>query len=79
MAPIALSIPSTASPEQALVIGETDCRSGGAGGQDGNNGWFSQRIADAAAKLKPDLIVHAGDFTYRDNNSRRLRGMPWQR
>jgi len=76
---IALSIPSTASPEQALIIGDTGCRRGGAGGEDCNNGRFSQRIADAVAKLKPNLIVHAGDFTYRDNNSRRLHGMPWQR
>ena len=64
---IPLTIPGTDAPERVLVIGDTGCRQAPAGSQDCANNWFFKEIADSAAQLDFDLIVHVGDFTYRDN------------
>lgn len=58
-----------AAPERILVLGDTGCRIKGAALQACNDPaqWPFPPLAAAAAKLKPDLIVHLGDYLYRES------------
>ncbi|HEY4114798.1 MAG TPA: metallophosphoesterase, partial [Rhizomicrobium sp.] len=58
-----------ASPDRIVVIGDTGCRIKGSAVQDCNDAakWPFPQIAREAAKLKPDLIIHVGDYLYREN------------
>lgn len=72
-----------AVPRRILVLGDTGCRIKGAELQACNNAdaWPFPRLAAAAAKLKPDLIIHAGDYLYRESacpqGNEGCAGSPW--
>ncbi len=55
-------------PRRILVLGDTGCRLKGAATQDCNTPaqWPFPQVAAAAAKLRPDLIIHVGDYLYRE-------------
>ncbi|HEY3638015.1 MAG TPA: metallophosphoesterase [Rhizomicrobium sp.] len=61
--------PPVVSPQSILVIGDTGCRIKGLAVQDCNDPskWPFPHVAEVAAKLKPDLILHVGDYLYREN------------
>jgi len=54
-----------------VVIGDTGCRVQGSGDaiQACNDAaaWPFARVAAAAAAMKPDLVIHLGDYHYREN------------
>jgi Calcineurin-like phosphoesterase len=52
-----------------VVIGDTGCRIKGARAQDCNDmtKWPLQAVADHAAGANPDLIIHVGDYLYRES------------
>lgn len=54
-------------PQRIVVIGDTGCRINEGNIQDCNNAkyWPFTQIAAQAAKAKPDLIIHVGDYYYR--------------
>jgi len=56
-------------PQRILVIGDTGCRLKGSLVQPCNDErqWPFANIARKAAALKPDLIIHVGDYLYREN------------
>jgi hypothetical protein len=66
-----LSLPTI--PKKILVIGDTGCRikvgEHGNGLQACNDpeAWPFEKIAHAARKWNPDLIIHVGDYLYREN------------
>jgi hypothetical protein len=56
-------------PERILVIGDTGCRLKGSLVQPCNSPteWPFPNIAQHAAALRPDLVIHVGDYLYREN------------
>jgi hypothetical protein len=68
IAAAALPLP-VAAPERVLVLGDTGCRIKGSALQACNDPrqWPFPVLAAAAARLKPDLIIHLGDYLYREN------------
>ena len=73
-----------ARPERIVVIGDTGCRLKDNGDyQDCNRpeAYPFARIAALAAAWKPDLVVHVGDYHYRENACPADRpgcaGSPW--
>ena len=58
-----------ADPKTILVLGDTGCRIKGTFVQACNDpkAWPFTGLAKAAAALKPDLIVHLGDYLYRES------------
>lgn len=58
-----------AHPNRILVIGDTGCRIKGSYVQPCNDAalWPFRVGADIGAELKPDLVVHVGDFHYRES------------
>jgi predicted phosphodiesterase len=70
-------------PQRILVLGDTGCRIKGAALQACNDpaAWPFPQLAAAAAKLKPDLIVHVGDYLYRESacpaGNQGCAGSPW--
>ncbi len=58
-----------ADPQRILVLGDTGCRIKGSAVQSCNDPkqWPFARLAASAAKLKPDLVIHVGDYLYREN------------
>ncbi len=77
-----LPLPKT-RPERILVLGDTGCRITGGQLQDCNDPakWPFPVLAAAAAKTNPDLVVHVGDFLYRESPCPAGRmgcaGSPW--
>jgi hypothetical protein len=59
----------TPDPTSIVVIGDTGCRIKGERVQDCNDmtKWPEQAVADSAASVKPDLIIHVGDYLYRES------------
>lgn len=57
------------APERIIVIGDTGCRVEGSVAQACNdpNRWPFATIAAVAAKLNPDLVIHVGDYDYRES------------
>ena len=57
-----------ASPNRILVLGDTGCRIKGSALQVCNDpvAWPFPSVAAAAAQLKPDLVLHVGDYLYRE-------------
>ena len=55
-------------PERILVLGDTGCRIKGKTVQACNDPaqWPFPQVAAQAAKLKPDLVIHVGDYLYRE-------------
>ncbi|MDB5735677.1 MAG: hypothetical protein JWP16_835 [Alphaproteobacteria bacterium] len=72
-----------AAPQRILVLGDTGCRIKGATLQACNDPakWPFPQLAAAAAKLKPDLIIHVGDYLYRESpcpaGDSGCAGSPW--
>jgi len=62
-----LKLPRT--PDRVMVIGDTGCRVKGTALQpcDDPNLWPFARISAQIARAKPDLIVHVGDYLYRED------------
>jgi len=58
-----------ANPQRVMVFGDTGCRIKGSVIQDCNDPkqWPFPQIAAQAAKLKPDLVIHVGDYLYRES------------
>jgi hypothetical protein len=63
----ALPIP-VAAPQRIVVLGDTGCRIKGSTVQACNDPakWPFPVLATKAAALKPDLIIHVGDYLYRE-------------
>ena len=82
IADILLPLP-VASPQRILVLGDTGCRIKGSALQACNDPakWPFPKLAAAAAALKPDLVVHVGDYLYRENacpaGNQGCAGSPW--
>jgi hypothetical protein len=57
-----------ADPQRILVLGDTGCRIKGTAVQACNDprAWPFAGLAQAAANLKPDLVIHLGDYLYRE-------------
>ncbi len=57
------------TPDRVITIGDTGCRVKGNQIQacDDPNLWPFESISEQVAKLKPDLIVHVGDYLYRES------------
>jgi hypothetical protein len=78
----ALPLPIS-SPQRILVLGDTGCRIKGAALQACNDPakWPFPQLAEAAAKLKPDLVIHVGDYLYRESacppGNAGCAGSPW--
>jgi hypothetical protein len=55
-------------PRRIVMFGDTGCRIDRAGAQDCNDpaAWPFPRIAAAAAAARPDLVIHVGDYLYRE-------------
>jgi hypothetical protein len=60
--------PPKASPQRILVLGDTGCRITGAIVQSCNDpsGWPFPQVAAQASRMKPDLVIHVGDYLYRE-------------
>ncbi|MDE2183939.1 MAG: metallophosphoesterase [Alphaproteobacteria bacterium] len=56
-------------PRRILVLGDTGCRIKGKELQDCSDPakWPFPQIAAEAARLRPDLVIHVGDYLYREN------------
>ncbi len=70
-------------PQRILVLGDTGCRIKGASLQACNDPaqWPFPQLAAAAASLKPDLVIHVGDYLYRESacpaGNQGCAGSPW--
>ena len=55
-------------PSRVVVIGDTGCRIKGTAVQDCNDPakWPFASVANTAAESKPDLVIHVGDYLYRE-------------
>ncbi|MGJ7917291.1 metallophosphoesterase [Massilia sp. LXY-6] len=64
----ALPLP-VAEPKRIVVIGDTGCRLKGKEFQDCNDAgaYPFARVAASAAAWKPDLVIHVGDYHYRED------------
>jgi hypothetical protein len=56
-------------PAHVVVLGDTGCRIKGARTQDCNDPahWPFEQVAAGAAASKPDLVIHVGDYLYRED------------
>ncbi|MBV8820457.1 MAG: metallophosphoesterase, partial [Acidobacteriaceae bacterium] len=63
-----LALPRTKA-DNIVVIGDTGCRIKGDRVQDCNDPakWPLQRVSTRAAREKPDLVIHVGDYLYRED------------
>ncbi|MGZ5198896.1 MAG: metallophosphoesterase [Telluria sp.] len=72
-----------AEPKRVVVIGDTGCRLKGKEFQDCNDekAYPFAHIAAAAAAFGPDLVVHVGDYHYREDpcpdDRPGCKGSPW--
>jgi len=71
------------APEKIVVLGDTGCRMKNTLVQACNdpNAWPFARIARSAAVWQPDLVLHVGDYFYRDSpcptGNTACAGNPW--
>jgi hypothetical protein len=67
IAGVPLALPAH-EPRRIAVIGDTGCRLKGMAIQACNDpqAWPFRLIAEVVAQLKPDLIIHVGDYHYRE-------------
>jgi predicted phosphodiesterase len=77
------------NPKKILVLGDTGCRIK-AGSEDGPanpadwrmqdcndaTAWPFVTVAANAAKEKPDLVIHVGDYLYRESDCKGVKGCP---
>jgi rubredoxin len=79
---LALPVP-IAHPRHIVLFGDTGCRLKGAIVQDCNDEtqWPFRNVAEHAAKERPDLMIHVGDYVYRESpcqpSDSRCAGTPW--
>ena len=72
-----------AQPRRILVLGDTGCRLKGSVLQACNDPakWPFPEVAAAAASFKPDLVIHLGDYLYRESacpvGNLGCAGSPW--
>ena len=72
-----------AQARRIVVLGDTGCRIKGSESQACSdlNGWPFAQVAAAAAALRPDLVIHVGDYHYRETpcpaDNRGCAGSPW--
>ncbi|HEX3431373.1 MAG TPA: metallophosphoesterase [Rhizomicrobium sp.] len=54
--------------DRIVVLGDTGCRIKGLAVQGCNDPaqWPFRRVAEAASRLNPDLVIHVGDYLYRE-------------
>ncbi|QIL69384.1 serine/threonine protein phosphatase [Diaphorobacter sp. HDW4B] len=84
VAGVTLPLPKT-DPQRIIVFGDSGCRM-----KKADNAWQScgdttawpfEKVANAAAALKPDLVLHVGDYHYRENacpsDIAGCKGSPW--
>ena len=82
IAGIKLPVPVT-RPQRILVLGDTGCRLKGSVIQACNDParWPFPQVAAAAGSLKPDLVIHLGDYLYREracpSGDQDCAGSPW--
>lgn len=62
----ALALPR-GEPSQIVVIGDTGCRIKGDEVQNCNTEWPFESVAKAAAAAQPRLVIHVGDYLYRED------------
>lgn len=80
----ALALPK-ALPQKIIVLGDTGCRlqKGSNYFQECNNAakWAFAAVAKTAAGFQPDLVIHVGDYHYRENactdGKLDCAGSPW--
>ena len=72
------------NPQRILMFGDTGCRlAAGNAFQDCNDpvAWPFARISALAATTRPDLVIHVGDYHYRESacpvGNRGCAGSPW--
>lgn len=72
------------SPDHLVVLGDTGCRIKGTAVQVCNDPsrWPFPSVARSAAQTKPDLILHVGDYLYREgpcpaSQAEACGGTPW--
>ena len=67
LGPVDVTLPG-AAPRRIVVIGDTGCRVKGLSAQacDNPRAWPFATVARAAAALAPDLVIHVGDYLYRE-------------
>lgn len=53
--------------QKIVVVGDTGCRQKGSFQQDCKLDWKWPQVAQAAAQEKPDLVIHVGDYLYRES------------
>jgi hypothetical protein len=60
--------PVNLAPRRIVILGDTGCRLKDQAIQNCNNprDWPFPSVAAAAARLKPDLVIHMGDYQYRE-------------
>lgn len=63
-----LALPA-GNPSKVVVIGDTGCRVKGAKTQDCNDPakWPFRGVSTKAAAANPDLVIHVGDYLYRED------------
>ena len=72
-----------AQPRRIVVLGDTGCRIKGDAAQACSDpaGWPFAQVAAAAAALAPDLVIHVGDYHYRETpcpaGNAGCAGSPW--
>src|SRR5260370_551248 len=62
------------NPQRILVFGDTGCRLARDEVQDCDTAWPFPKIAAAAATARPDLVIHVGDYHYRETPCAERRG-----
>ena len=73
------------NPTRVIVVGDTGCRMKLSENAfqpcNDPDQWPYKSVADAAAQLKPDLVIHVGDIHYRENacpqGQASCQGSPW--
>ncbi len=76
----ALALPHN-DPSRIAVIGDTGCRIKGKEVQNCNTDWPFEQVAKAAAAAQPELVIHVGDYLYREDacpaeESKKCAGSP---
>lgn len=79
---VALPVPK-ARPDRLVIFGDTGCRLNAKVTQHCNDpgGWPFARVAALAAAHRPDLVIHVGDYYYRERpcptGVKACAGSPW--
>ena len=68
-------------PSRIAVLGDTGCRIKGKEIQDCNSDWPFEQVANAATAAQPQLVIHVGDYLYREDacpaeESKKCAGSP---